>query len=67
MSTQSQTKQIRRHLEAGNTLTALQALNLFNCLRLSGRIHELRHDHDLPVHSEIVSVNGKHVAQYSLS
>lgn len=33
---------IRRHLEAGNSLTALQALNHFGCARLASRIDELR-------------------------
>lgn len=33
---------IRRHLEAGNALTSLQALNHFGCARLASRIDELR-------------------------
>ena len=38
----SQRAAIRRHLEAGNSLTALQALNHFGCARLASRIDELR-------------------------
>ena len=38
----SQRAAIRRHLEAGNPLTALQALNYFGCARLASRIDELR-------------------------
>ena len=33
---------VRRHLEAGNALTSLQALNHFGCARLASRIDELR-------------------------
>lgn len=33
---------IRQHLEAGNSLTSLQALNHFGCARLASRIDELR-------------------------
>ncbi|WP_347839294.1 helix-turn-helix domain-containing protein [uncultured Draconibacterium sp.] len=66
MNSQSQTAQIRAHLESGKSITALDALQLFGCLRLSGRIHELRHDEDLPISSEMVTRNGKRVALYSL-
>ena len=38
----SQTKQIRKHLEDGKTITAIEALNDYNCFRLSARIHDLR-------------------------
>ena len=38
----SQRSAIRRHLEPGNSLTALQALNHFGCARLASRIDELR-------------------------
>ncbi|MFG0381078.1 helix-turn-helix domain-containing protein [Pseudomonas sp. zbq_18] len=38
----TQRAMIRRHLEAGNSLTALQALNHYGCARLASRIDELR-------------------------
>lgn len=38
----SQTKRIQLYLERGKKLTQLQALRLFQCLRLGARIHELR-------------------------
>jgi hypothetical protein len=41
-STASQSKRILLHLEKGQKLTQLQALKLFQCLRLGARIHELR-------------------------
>ena len=38
----SQTGQILTHLKRGRTLSALNALNLFGCLRLAARIYDLR-------------------------
>ena len=42
MMTDSQTKKIKKHLEDGKTITAIEALNDYNCFRLSARIHDLR-------------------------
>jgi len=64
---ESQNKLIRAHLESGKSITALEALKHFGCLRLSGRIHNLRHDQGLPIRSRMVERNGKRVAEYSLS
>ncbi len=61
----SQNEQIKNHLQSGKTLTALQALRKFNCLRLSGRIYDLTHE-GLNIKSEMVSVQGKRIARYSL-
>jgi len=64
----SQTELIKQHLEKGNKITPLQALNLFGCLRLSGRIFDLRHQpYNMPIASEIIKVNNAHVAQYFLA
>lgn len=38
----SQNRMIFEHLKSGKTLTALEALQLYGCLRLASRIHELR-------------------------
>jgi hypothetical protein len=38
----SQNRRILAHLAAGNTLTPLQALLKFECLRLAARVYELR-------------------------
>lgn len=40
--TQSQEKSILKYLQMGFTLTPLEALKKFDCLRLSGRVHSLR-------------------------
>lgn len=62
----SQNARILGHLTHGKTLTPLSALRLFDCLRLSGRIHNLRsRGHDIK--SEKIQLSGgKTVAQYSL-
>ncbi|HBL74270.1 MAG: hypothetical protein A2W90_18120 [Bacteroidetes bacterium GWF2_42_66] len=61
----SQNQQIRAHLEAGKSITPLEALRKFNCLRLGARIYNLK-GIGLPISSKIVSRNGKHFAEYSL-
>ena len=38
----SQEKKILEYLLAGNTLTPIEALNMFGCFRLGARICELR-------------------------
>lgn len=62
----TQADEILAWLKAGNTLTPLEALNKFGCMRLSGRIFDLRAaGHD--IQSETVEVGeGKHVARYSM-
>ena len=42
MSNDSQRAAIARHLKAGKSVTALDALEKWGCLRLSGRIYELK-------------------------
>lgn len=40
----TQNDRIRAHLEAGHSITPLEALRLFGCLRLSARIYDLKGD-----------------------
>ena len=42
MSNDSQRAAIARHLKAGKSITALEALEKFGCLRCAARIWELR-------------------------
>ncbi|WP_346856553.1 helix-turn-helix domain-containing protein [uncultured Draconibacterium sp.] len=66
MQTKSQNEQIREHLEAGNSITPIEALSMFNCFRLSGRINDLKHE-GININSQIVKTeSGKRVARYSL-
>lgn len=67
----SQRVKIRRHLEAGNSLTALQALNHFGCARLASRIDELRQA-GLNITTTMILVENRHgkmvrVAEYRLA
>lgn len=66
----SQCAAIRRHLEAGNSITAVQALDAFGCFRLAARIKDLSNA-GLPVERTLVAVinrDGKkvRVAEYRL-
>lgn len=63
MTTKSQRLKIWAHLEAGNKITALDALKRFQCFRLASRIHELKKA-GYPVVSQKIELNGKKVSQY---
>lgn len=63
MTTKSQRQKIMAFLEAGNKLTALDALKKFQCFRLASRIHELKKA-GYPVVSQKIELNGKKVSQY---
>ena len=41
----SQKQQIRNYLEAGGKITALAALNFWDCLNLKGRIYDIREEY----------------------
>lgn len=65
-STNSQNSRIRAWLKAGKTLTSLEALNLFGCMRLASRINDLRKQ-GLNIHTErILTPTGKRVTRYSI-
>ena len=65
--TKSQESAILEWLRAGNSLTQLDALNRFGCLRLGARVFQLRKD-GYNIESEMVQVGAKkkRVAQYKL-
>ncbi len=56
-NTQSQKKLIREWLEAGNSITPMEALNLFGCFRLGARIWDLR-DEGMKIETEM-NYNGR--------
>ena len=64
MNKQRQSDLILNYLTAGNTLTALEALDRFGCFRLASRISDLKKEgHD--IHVKIIKLsNGKHCAEY---
>ena len=61
----SQCKNILEHLQKGNTITAIDALNKFGCFRLASRIYNLKQDGHT-IECEIVRKNKKKFARYSL-
>ena len=62
----SQNDNILSYLEQGNTLTPLEALQMFGCFRLAARVWELRcKGHN--IESETIEVGGKSVAQYRVA
>ncbi len=64
---QSQEQSIAAHLKSGKKLTAISALKLFGCFRLSGRIYTLRQQ-GMNIQSKIITTpSGKHVSEYKLS
>ena len=64
---ESQNKQIKAWLESGKSLTPLEAINLFNSLRLGARVFDLKNDYGMNIKTEIVKENGKRFARYSLA
>ena len=62
----SQNDLIAEYLKQGNTITPLEALDKFKCLRLSGRIHDLKRL-GLPIESRFVEYNGKRFAEYRIA
>ena len=70
-SNASQCSMILAYLEKGNTITSLEALNKFRCMRLASRIHDLREKlletgSDMVIVSERIKVGEKYVARYKM-
>ena len=63
---ESQNDSIIRYLLAGGTLTALQAKDLFGCMRLAARIDNLLNK-GYAIAKQTIRVRGpKHVTRYSI-
>ncbi len=64
--TMTQNELILAHLLKGKSLTALEALEHFSCMRLPSRITELRQS-GYPILTKMIKTeSGKHVARYHL-
>lgn len=61
----SQNDKIIKHLQKGRSLTPLQALDRYGCMRLASRIGELR-DRGYKIVSNRVKRGGKVYAEYRL-
>jgi hypothetical protein len=66
MKTESQRKQILAHLQRGQTITQLEALRLYGCMRLSPRCGELKRQGENIGVRTIHTLTGKHVSEYFL-
>jgi hypothetical protein len=54
------------HLKSGRSITPLDALNLYKCFRLGGRIFDLRKQGHKIVREMVKTSGGATVASYSL-
>ena len=62
----TQNEQIIEYLKTGASITPLEALRMFGCFRLAGRIFELK-EKGWPIISERLEVEkGRRVGQYTL-
>jgi len=65
MRTDIQKYQVLNYLQKGKTITSLQALDKFGCMRLASRINELRYEgHD--INTILKSDGEKRWAEYKL-
>lgn len=65
-SSATQCAMIREHLMQGHTITSLEALQRFGCMRLASRICDLR-DKGMDIKTKRIQLpNGKSVTEYSL-
>lgn len=62
----SQRQQVQKWLNDGNSITPLQALQMFGAFRLSSIIYRLKYDYGMNIKTEIINDNGKRYAEYSL-
>lgn len=65
-NTVSQCNAILEYMRRGNTITGLEALNLFGCFRLPARIADLKKVGHIITSKMVKLANGKRVAQYTL-
>ena len=65
-TSESQCKRILAYLLNGSRITSLEALRMFECMRLASRISDLRRNHpEIKFKStRIETTTGKKVAQY---
>ena len=59
----TQNQQILNYLKKGNSITSLEALQKFNCFRLSARIFNLRED-GYNIITNHITENNKTYAEY---
>jgi len=62
----TQAGRILAYLREGHRITALEALELFQCFRLAARVHELRREGWNIIERTVETASGKRIAQYSM-
>lgn len=62
----SQLTNILKHLETRGSITAMEALELYNCFRLAARINDLRGQGHQITTDEVKLANGKTIARYNI-
>ena len=62
----SQALEILQYLQEGSTITPLEALEKFGCMRLASRINELRNEGHLIIAEKFRVASGKIVTRYSI-
>ena len=64
----SQNRRIADYLEAGHSITAMEALEMFGCFRLASRITDIKQMYGLDVETNrITTPTGKRVASYRIA
>ena len=64
---ESQRKNVKNWLLKGNSITPIEALQMFGAFRLSAIIFVLKNEYDMPIETEMVyEPNGKRYAKYYL-
>ena len=66
MNTQSQTEGIHAMLKTGKSITPIEALEKFGCMRLGARIYDIKRRHNAEIETKMVYKDGKRFASYSL-
>jgi Helix-turn-helix domain len=66
MNTKSQNEEILAHLKKGRSISPIEALERFGCMRLGGRIYELKKQGH-QIETVMVQQNGKRYAEYRLA
>lgn len=54
MKRETQRSKVKQHLESGQAITPMDALERYGCFRLAAIIHDLKHDDGMPIEKELV-------------
>lgn len=63
---ETKTAKVKAYLLAGNTITSWDAINKFNCTRLSAVIFNLKNIHGMNIESERIYEDGVNYSKYWL-